>query len=54
MVNGKQCTVVWYIDDNKILHIDAEVVSEVIEAIEKHFRKMTVMRGKKHVFLEWR
>ena len=30
MVNGKQCTVAWYVDDNKISHMDPTVVTEVI------------------------
>jgi len=51
MVDGKQCTVAWYVDDNKISHISPAVVTEVVEAIEKHFGKMTVTRGSKHVFL---
>ena len=33
-INGKQCTVVWYVDDNKILHEDPEVVTKVIELMK--------------------
>ena len=51
IINGKQCTIVWYVDDNKISHVDAQVVTQIIELIEQHFGKMTVTRGKKHVFL---
>jgi hypothetical protein len=51
MVDGKQYTICWYVDDNKISHVDAKVVDWVIEEIEKKFGKMTVMRGKKHVFV---
>ena len=29
-INGKQCTIVWYVDDNKISHVDANVVTEII------------------------
>lgn len=46
MDNGKQCTVAWYVDNNKILHVALETVTEVIELIEGHFGKMTVTRGK--------
>jgi hypothetical protein len=49
--NGTQCTVVWYVDDNKISHIDPTVVSMIIEKIESKFGKMTVVRGTTHVFL---
>jgi len=51
MIDGKQCTIAWYVDDNKISHISKKVVSNVIKAIEAKFGKMTVVRGKKHVFL---
>ncbi|KAL7563159.1 hypothetical protein ACA910_014438 [Epithemia clementina (nom. ined.)] len=51
MVDGKQCTVIWYVDDTKISHEDSQVVSDVIAAIEEKFGKMTVMQGKAHNFL---
>jgi hypothetical protein len=50
-IDGKQCTVAWYVDDTKISHVDPEVVKRVIEKIEERFGKMTVVRGKEHVFL---
>jgi hypothetical protein len=50
-INGKQCTIVWYVDDNKISHVDYDVVTDIINKIEKRFGKMTVTRGKEHVFL---
>jgi hypothetical protein len=51
MIDGKQCTIAWFVDDNKISHVDSKVVSHVIEKIEERFGKMTVTRGKEHVFL---
>jgi hypothetical protein len=51
MVDGKQCTICWYVDDNKISHVDDKVVTDVIDKIETRFGKMTVTRGKEHVFL---
>jgi hypothetical protein len=50
-IKGKQCTVAWYVDDNKILHVDDTVVTDIIEKIEAKFGKMTVTRGKHHVVL---
>jgi len=50
-IKGKQCTVAWYVDDNKISHVDDTVVTNIIEKIEAKFGKMTVTRGKHHVFL---
>jgi hypothetical protein len=51
MINGKQSTIAWYVDDNKISHEDPKVNSETVRIIEETFGKMTVTRGKKHVFL---
>ena len=50
-IKGAQCTVVWYVDDNKISHIDPRVVSDIIARIESKFGKMTVTRGDEHEFL---
>jgi hypothetical protein len=51
MTDGKQCTIAWYVDDTKILHVDDNVVSQVIEKIEDRFGEMTVTRRKERVFL---
>ena len=50
-MNGSQCTIVWYVDDTKISHKDSNVVSAVIKDIEDAFGKMSVKRGKSHVFV---
>ena len=50
-INGKQCTICWYVDDTKISHVDAEVVSMVIRKIYERFGKMVVTRGKVHNFV---
>jgi hypothetical protein len=51
MINGKQCTIAWYVDDTKISHVDPNVVSSIIDKLEKRFGKMTVTRGNEHTFL---
>jgi len=50
-IKGKQCTVACYVDNNKISHVDDTVVTNVIEKIEAKFGKLTVTKGKHHVFL---
>lgn len=50
-INGKQCTIAWYVDDTKISHVDAAVVTDIIKQLEGKFNKMTVTRGKEHTFL---
>ena len=51
MINNKQCTVVLYVDDNKISHKDSAVVSDIIGIMKKYFGNITVIRGSKHRFL---
>ena len=51
IIGGKQCTVVWYVDDAKVSHADKEVVTNVISEIEKHFGKMDITYGKEHEYL---
>jgi len=50
-INNKQCTIVWYVDDNKISHIDHRVLTQIVGVIKQHFGKMMVMRGREHTFL---
>ena len=33
-INGKQCTICWYVDDTKILHVDPRVVDHIIKKRE--------------------
>ena len=41
----------WYVDNNKVSHLDEEVKTNVIEGISEHYGNLTVSRGKKHRFL---
>ena len=34
MIDGKQCNIVWYVDDNNILHVDPNVVALVNDILE--------------------
>jgi hypothetical protein len=54
MVNGAQCTVVWYVDDLKISHESPDVVGEFIGLIWREFGSkmdLPVRRGKIHDYL---
>lgn len=54
MVDGKQFTIGWHVDDLKLSHIDPEAVSAEIEWLEKRFgtkAPLTVRRGKVHEYL---
>ena len=51
MINGKQCTIAWYVDDNKLSHVDPKVVTEVLDAIKEHFGELVIYRGNAHNLL---
>ena len=51
VINGKQCTICWHVDDNKISHEDPKVVDEVIKMIKDEFHDVTVKRGDEHTFI---
>ena len=35
IINRKQCTIVWYVDDNTISHADPYVVDSIIQELTK-------------------
>jgi hypothetical protein len=54
IVDGKQCTILWHVDDLKISHVDPKVVDDVIELLKSEFGKeapLTISRGKVHEYL---
>jgi hypothetical protein len=53
-INGKQCTILWHVDDLKISHVNPEVVTSVIDDLSSVFgveAPLTVNRGKIHEYL---
>ena len=54
IVNGKQLTIVWHVDDCKISHEDKAVVDDMIHKLEQQFGNespITVTRGAVHDYL---
>ena len=51
MINDKQCTIVWYVDDNKLSHMDQKVLDDILEKMKVHFGDLTITKGRKHAFL---
>jgi len=51
MVNGKQLTIVWYVDDCKVSHENSNVVTKIIDDLKVEFGDLQITRGKKHTFL---
>jgi len=51
VINGSQCTVCWYVDDNKVSHVDDDIIDMVVDEIEAKFGKLARNKGNKHTFL---
>ena len=51
IINGKQCTIVWYVDDVKVSHDDEKVVDEIFDSMNKKFGNLKPKKGKKHEYL---
>jgi hypothetical protein len=59
-INGKQCTVVWHVDDLNISHADAEVVTSILNLLDAKYGQevvggeraaLTMNRGRLHDYL---
>ena len=53
-INGKQCPILWHVDDLKILHMDPDVASDLITDLQGKFGKeapLTVKCRKVHNYL---
>jgi len=44
-------TIQWYVDNNKVSHVDPKVNDDIIKKIKEHFGKLTITRGKNTSFL---
>ena len=54
IVNGKQMTVVFHVDDMKLSHVNPDVVTKYIKKLDGVYGKtdpMSITRGKKHEYL---
>ena len=51
IIEGKQCTIVWYVNDNKASHVNRKVIDRLISNTKVHFGDIVITRGKKHSFL---
>ena len=50
-INGHQCTIAWYVDDNKVSHKDPLLVTNIFNLVESKFGKLTVIKGNRHEYL---
>jgi hypothetical protein len=53
-IDGSQCTILWHVDDIKVSHADADVVTKTLVLINEEYGKetpLTVTRGLMHDYL---
>lgn len=53
-INVSQCTILWHVDDLKVSHMDAQVVTDVLALLEKEYgdaSPLSITRGKHHDYL---
>ena len=51
MIDGNQCNIVWYVDENKLLHADINVFTLIVEKIKNHFGYLVIRRDDTHDLL---
>ena len=54
IIEGKQCTIMWHVDDLQISHVNSHVVTTIINALNKEYgdiMPLTISRGKVHDYL---
>jgi len=54
IIDGKQCMIVWHVDDLKISHVDRSVVEKIVSHLNNRYGKeepISVNRGKVHDYL---
>ena len=51
IINGNQCTIGWYVDDNKISHKKTKVVNDMLTTFKEKSGDLSITRGNSHDFL---
>ena len=51
VIEGKQCTILWHVDDFKVSHPSETIVYQVIADLEERYGKMAVEHGPEQTFV---
>ena len=51
MINEHPCTIVWFVYNRNVSHMDASVNPTIVDKIEEHFGKLSQTTVKNHTFL---
>ena len=52
-IEGKQCSIGYYVDDNIVSHDSDTVLKELIDIVAKEVDAITITTGNKHNFWGW-
>ena len=50
-INGEQWTIAYYLNDNKVSHVEQYVIDDVISKVEERFLVLKVTKCNVHTFL---
>ena len=50
-IDGKRCTIAWYIEDNKVSRVDQDLINYFIIKVEGKFTGLMVTKGNMHTLL---
>ena len=54
MINGKQCTIIWHVDDFKLSHLEQSILDSITEQLNECYgweTPLTIHHGKVHDYL---
>ena len=51
VINNKQCTIAWHVDDCITSHVDKEVLKTISDIMQNEFGEMKITEGNEHDFL---
>jgi len=53
IINGKQCTIIWHVDDLKISHVEQKIVSDIIKKLEDKFGQESLLVTSQGIIVEY-
>ena len=51
MFNSKQCTIQWYVDDNKVSQVSEDVITGFVNTTKNNFGELVMSHGNKNTFI---
>ena len=44
-IGDKRCIIMWYLNDNKLQHVEKDVIRQELDTITEHFGDLNISRG---------